>query len=251
MPRKSLNIGDIADHGLKVMHIVSEEEDYVVYVTSDGKAGFECLRDFVATRPRATQLHDEIVWKCFTALPDKIRRKVLQQEAYALANSFSASDDAAADAYYKSVNQLFEAKVKEYFLLWYILGFVTTILVGGCLIAAPWATYIHTQSHNATMAIAAGITGTVGALSSILQRISSMEFNSFHSKWFYLISGKARAVIGFIFGLVLFFLVKSDILFSVAKTNSWYILVLAFLAGINERFIPDLIEQSVPAAKNQ
>jgi hypothetical protein len=245
---KAVSVGDPADHGRRVTHIVSTEDHYVIYVTDDGKAGFECTREFVTTRTRAVQCHDEIVWKCFTALPDKLRRSVLQQEAYALANSFAASDDSVADAYYKNVNQLFEAKVKEYFLFWYLLGFAVTFISGSTVILPSWHGYFGDHSADINVGVFAGLIGTLGAFASVLQRIGTFEFNSYHSRWFYLISGTARAVLGYVFGLVLYFLVKADILFSVAKTNVWYILVLAFLAGINERFVPELIEKTVPSS---
>jgi hypothetical protein len=244
---KAVSIGDTADHGCRVTHIVSVEANYVIYVTDDGKAGFECSRGFVSTRSQAIQCHDEIVWKCFTALPDRLRRKVLQQEAYALANAFAASDDSIAESYYRNVNRLFEAKVKEYFLFWYLLGFAATFLIGSVAILPSWHGYFANHSAEVNVAIFAGLIGALGALASVLQRIGTLEFYSYHSLWFYFISGTARAVLGYIFGLVLYFLVKADILFSVAKTNVWYILVLAFLAGINERFVPELIERTVPA----
>lgn len=251
MTRKSVKIGDVADHGRAIAHIVSDEDDYAIYITDDGKAGFECTGAFVKTRAETIQLHDEIIWKCFTALPDKLRRQVLQQEAYALANAFAAADDTCAKAYYKVVNQLFEAKVKEYFLAWYLIGVITTLLLGAAIIIPSWNESFGEYSHDITITILSGFVGAVGALTSILQRIGSMEFISFHSKWFYFISGMARAIIGYIFGCILFFLVKADILFSVAQTNIWHIMVLAFLAGINERFIPELIERIAPSVKSE
>ena len=47
------------------------------------------------------------------------------------------------------------------------------------------------------------------------------------------------------FGVLLIFLVKADIFLGLADGNTDYLMVLSFIAGINERFVPDLLDRTV------
>ena len=62
---------------------------------------------------------------------------------------------------------------------------------------------------------------------------------------FYLIIGGFNTLVGGIFGCVVFWLIKGNIALGFASESVWHILVFAFIAGINERFIPDALSKVV------
>jgi len=45
--------------------------------------------------------------------------------------------------------------------------------------------------------------------------------------------------VGLVFGLLVVCLVKANVLLGIVRDDLWYVSVLAFVAGWNERFVPE------------
>ncbi len=197
-PPSEYEEGDTTDHGKKIAHIVAQQENYVIYVGDDGKPGFECKPEFCSAKSRCITKHDEIVWKSFNSLPQKYRDAILTQESYALANAFASSED--SDEHFKTVESLFNAKLREFFCYWYLWGALLAVAIACVLVVISGLYFSFDLSAPIFLVLGGGLMGSLGAFASVLQRLQKLRFNTFHSKSFYFLSGKARGFVGFIFG---------------------------------------------------
>lgn len=89
------------------------------------------------------------------------------------------------------------------------------------------------------------IAGVVGAVVSILQRNQSIDVEPFASKWFLSFQGITRIILGMLFGGTVLIAAKANIALGLASNNIYAIVLLAFVAGLNERFVPDLLENNL------
>lgn len=87
--------------------------------------------------------------------------------------------------------------------------------------------------------------GVVGALVSILQRSNSLKPEPFSSVGLFAFEGVTRSILGVIFGALVVIATKANIALGLAGDSTFAIFILAFMAGINERFVPDLLEKNL------
>ena len=126
-----------------------------------------------------------------------------------------------------------------------VIGASASALLGLGLAVLLWTTgeFEAPQTLAAQTFFVCFVTGTLGAFMSVLMRMSSNSFRVDYEVGRSTIRrlGSFRPFIGAVFGVMLFFIVKSDIL-SIdlsQKTQSetfFFYGTLAFLAGFNERF---------------
>lgn len=89
------------------------------------------------------------------------------------------------------------------------------------------------------------IAGVIGTIVSILQRNQSIEVEPFTSKWLLSFQGITRIILGMLFGGTVLIAAKANIALGLANNNTYAIVLLAFVAGLNERFVPDLLEKNL------
>lgn len=89
------------------------------------------------------------------------------------------------------------------------------------------------------------IAGVIGSIVSILQRNQTIDVEPFSSKWLLSFQGLTRLILGMIFGCAVLIAAKANIALGLASSNIYAISILAFVSGLNERFIPDLLEKNL------
>ena len=126
-----------------------------------------------------------------------------------------------------------------------VAGAAVSAALGAALAVALWASgeFDKPQTLTTQTFFVCFVAGTMGAFISVLMRMSSNSFRVDYEVGRSTIRrlGSFRPFIGAIFGVVLFFVVKSGLLSIdlAAKSQSerfFYYGSLAFLAGFNERF---------------
>lgn len=82
--------------------------------------------------------------------------------------------------------------------------------------------------------------GVVGATVSLIQRSNSIEFDSFTPPLHFSILCFIRVFLGLVFGIFIVLIVKADLLLGVLRDNSFSLFVVAFIAGLIERKVPNI-----------
>ena len=124
-----------------------------------------------------------------------------------------------------------------------VAGAAVSAVLGGALAFALWKSgeFNHPQTLTAQTFFLCFVAGTMGAFISVLMRMSSNSFRVDYEVGRSTIRrlGSFRPFIGAIFGMVLFFVLKSGLLSVETVSDNeqfFYYGSLAFLAGFNERF---------------
>jgi len=87
--------------------------------------------------------------------------------------------------------------------------------------------------------------GVIGALVSILQRNRELKPEPFSSVSLLAFQGITRSLLGVIFGSLIVIAAKANIALGLASNSHYAIFIIAFVSGINERFVPDLLEKNI------
>ena len=90
---------------------------------------------------------------------------------------------------------------------------------------------------------------TAGAFASILQRSGDMEVNRFVPLYQVWVQGFVRVFLGLLFGVFLYEGIQSKLIFEKLTTEKAAIFLLSVIAGMSERFVPDLLERIAGGAK--
>lgn len=147
------------------------------------------------------------------------------------------------------------ARIEDYYLragakagrIVYVTGMLTgaTVIALTCAIVAIVLTHpAHDWNHNVRVLLLCTGAGAVGALVSVLSRMSSGKNDKFSVDFevgrpLLRRLGIYKPLVGSVFGLALYFLLISGILMTRApsqKNTIYFYTIIAFLAGFSERF---------------
>jgi hypothetical protein len=91
------------------------------------------------------------------------------------------------------------------------------------------------------------VSGSMGALLSVLVRSSQIQVDPYGFEMGYIIKGASRVIVGIILGGFAVCAIVGGVLFSFAKENPELIVVMALASGFCERLIPEAIHSIAPA----
>lgn len=86
-----------------------------------------------------------------------------------------------------------------------------------------------------------GAAGACGAWTSVLQRASRLRVGPFDPPHYLAFQGVTRTLLGGVFGAFVVAASNAGILLTFAKDNSWATAVAGFLAGVSERYVPEML----------
>ena len=98
---------------------------------------------------------------------------------------------------------------------------------------------MHPRLPSAIWACAGGL----GAVLSVFQRIGRLEISQYAPRWYAVFQGVARGGLGVFFGMFFVLVNRANLLLGTFMDNVYATLTFAALAGISERFIPEIIRK--------
>ena len=150
--------------------------------------------------------------------------------------------DSAVDDAFKVVEESVHynnAKANEAFR--YLLGAVLALAIAGLIEGG--LVYLVGLTAQTRPILLAALAGGVGAVVSVLQRISSLEISPFAPLWYACLQGMARVVLGVLFGVFFALANKANLALGTFAENLYAIAVFGALSGISERFVPEIIRK--------
>jgi hypothetical protein len=145
----------------------------------------------------------------------------------------------------------FQRAVNRSAIMNYLFGMLCGLLIIAGIGASGWGLLHHTQTSvvNLGYGLAAFLSGSVGAVVSVMMRIASDKLlPNYETGRIYLrFQGAVRPALGSLFGVLTYFAITSTLL-HVAPPNSGatqlaFYIALSFAAGFNERFAQDILKQ--------
>jgi len=132
--------------------------------------------------------------------------------------------------------KMFERAHYRYLLAAFFSVLFAIFITVACLYFLP------NNSFGKLIIIAGGI-GSIGAFVSVLQRYKSIEIQRYSSTSYLALGAITRILLGMIFGMVFILAHQSELILTIIDENMYSIYLFAFISGISERFVPELIER--------
>lgn len=230
-----LKVGDTGDNGRPIVSVVAAEETHVIYITDDGKAGFDCNHDLMNRNKREIEFFDKVNSKIFNLLSKRQRSFPANQLGYALSTCFIYDDDSGMKLI-DQVDRVVRDKLNEAARLNYIIAAIVTFTTI-FLIYTFHDQYFGEKYEAATVSTF----GALGALISIFHRLTDIETQGNYSNIYISAQAAIRVTIGCAFGFVCFFLINANIIFGILSTNDYGMYICGLVAGWNERLIPEAL----------
>jgi len=163
------------------------------------------------------------------------------QIANALFSGLHADTDAAVDDAFKVVEESVHYNAKANQAFRYLLGAVLALAIAGLM--GGGLVYLVGLTAQTRPILLAALAGGVGAVVSVLQRISSLEISPFAPLWYARLQGMARVVLGVLFGVFFALANKANLVLGTFAENLYALAVFGALSGISERFVPEIIRK--------
>lgn len=227
--------------GREIVEVVSWSPKYILYFDEHSNLVYD-LPNKERFDQRLFIKFDKLQQKILRTLSVPDQRSSLKCLGRALSH---ALDRAKADTVYScfdDINDFVNTKCREKLHKFYISStfvfcvsslIIFVILSVNEIIRESW--FVYTIS---------GVLGAVGALISVLQRFKKKQIQTYTSPSYIAFEGFSRIMIGACFGLISTLAIKGGVLLSMLAddTNINALALLAMIAGLSERFIPEFIE---------
>lgn len=229
------------------MEFVSEFESREILYAGDGFYLFE--RDNLLTKESA--INDELLDKAFieaSYLSQKsthsLKGDKLHQSNRLIASAFSSYKNCSDENIFSSAELFIDTQVNDIARVSYLsISVVASVIASTILLLIFF--YADSLSDPFRKIILCSFAGVLGATISILQRGKEIRPVPHSSNGLLGFQGGLRIFLGIVFGALVPVCASADIALGLAKDNLNAIFLVAFFAGINERFIPDLLEKNV------
>lgn len=236
-------VGDpLITTGDKICHIVGETDRAGVFLIEGDKIRWEFYADNVIPEQarRATSKYEALWYTVSASFPPKVRRSLVLEIANSLFSALDSETVSAVDDYFKVVEEKvgYQAKANQSFR--YLLGALIALVI--TLVLDVALGYSIGFGIAGPILLAAGA-GGIGAIASVLQRIGSLEISRFAPLWFAFVQGGARVGLGVLFGLFFVVANKANLVLGTFAENLYAVAAFSALAGISERFIPEIIRK--------
>lgn len=234
--------------------IVRITRDYIVFVNNSNDIDWETTDEFDLKLENMSEKkdHNKYISECQNLDQQPIEglsessiislKKIIGEAIVnCLEFNYEAAKNILIDAEKFRSDRLIE-KSREWYLTYTIL---LTILFALFIFLINKDNLLNIQANSLEM-INSGAFAIIGACFSIILRSGQLCHASYAGKNLHLLESCSRLLGGFITGLIIYFGLKSEIIFAsiITEENSLYLLpLLAIIAGASERFTPSIITQ--------
>lgn len=168
----------------------------------------------------------------------------LSQANRLIASAFSDYEQFDSEDIFSEAKSYIETQVREAAKISYLTVSSIVALVA-CIVMLVVYYQVDSLSANLRSIVLCGFAGVVGALVSVLQRSSTIQPEPFSSTLLITFQGVIRVFLGIVFGALVPICASAEIALGLAQDNVQALFIVSFFSGVNERFIPDLIEKNV------
>ncbi len=167
-----------------------------------------------------------------------VKRRALALVAIGLAKALQERRENESRDFFAGAREFIVARHNELLHLSYVVW--ATVMT---LIIATVGTALALRIPETRDFAVAGVLGAIGALVSVMQRFRNIQIERYSSALYTAIAGMSRSLLGAIFGGLLILLNRADLILSMANSRPFLLPAAAFIAGLAERLIPDLLQR--------
>jgi hypothetical protein len=235
---QNYQVGTTTSSGHTIKEILFFSEKYIIFLNEkdefraeyDEKICFESDKSLA----EAGDLHAQLEAIRFIK---RTKTKGIDLIASALAHAFAVSKESDSRDFFKDAREFIQTKAAELHQAVYLFFAFFTACYFMLCIRFPWL------SVAPSMEWVAGF-GALGAFLSVLLRFREIEIRRYTSPSFIACEGMVRVGLGAVFGFVFLILQKANLLLGIASDNQYAIAAFSIIAGMYERFVPELLAKA-------
>ncbi|MEO3725796.1 hypothetical protein ABHN98_14720 [Pseudomonas syringae] len=229
------------DAAEEVVRVVDMTKDFVVWIDKEGEVAYE-VRDGKKFDDGIFIELSELSALGRLMLEDSQRKLFVFKLASSLVvalrkNSVGISE--SFDSAKQYLMKVIEVQASSR-LIYSVIAFSLLLLSAFTIVYFKWS--IGGFSNLNMFLVGAG-GGLLGALISVLQRSKDIKVVPFESLQHIVLQGFVRIGLGCCFGVIAVLACKAGVLFELLSADVKKLLLLAIVAGVSERLIPDFIEK--------
>ena len=240
---RDYKVGDKGASGQEIESILGQSARIVVYTTVDKHLRWECddeNDDVNAVCVRALPEFNELMADIARHVPKALKKHAYHQLGKALFSAVDAVDADRAPALFAPLRRFVRQKALITARIRYVVAGLTTVSVA--LLALGLA-YLFCDCEARVLYLKGTFMGVLGACVSIVQRTGAADLEPFVRREYLFLQGFSRVILGAAFGFFTVFAVQANIVMGFAQDSNPTLFVLCFVAGVSERFVPELIQR--------
>jgi hypothetical protein len=239
-PKDPYRVGDTCQTGQKISLILGQSPSAAVFTTSDNHLRWEYYDNQGMVPPRldkAISTFDTLMSEIATTVPRPYKQTAYFRLGKALFALLNSVDSPALETAYRPVTSFVRGKARQSarvrYVAWCLLV-ATAAAVGGTLTASL-------SLGSMSEAVQGAVAGVVGAMTSVLFRSRRLNVEPYADQLYLALQAGARILVGAVFGAFVVMASKANLVLGVLASNSLALVVVAFVAGFAERFVPELL----------
>jgi hypothetical protein len=242
--KRILKVGELIPGGLTIKMILGQSATITVFTTVDAQLRWVYHDDGKMPAPilKIIARFDTLMAEISSGVPEKYQNKALVQLGKALFSAVDSHDVEGMESHFAPVAMFIKSKALPPARLRYIGGStIASVLIVGVFAGLAQFAAFADKPHS--LVVIGGIGGSIGGFISVLQRSTSIDVDYNWDKIYLLVQGAARILLGMLFGMFVVMASEANLLLGFVKDSLPSLIVLAAIAGVSERFVPEIIKR--------
>lgn len=231
--------GDKNQVGETIRLILNKTNQAIIYyVKEDNSVRWEYDREKCINANEAISISQALTTEVGSQLPESKKLAAYTLIDHALGVALNSKEEFPICEYFKETRLPIDSTLSERVHLQYIaIAMASTILLS----VPAFLFFLFIGKNDIYYIFVSAFFGGCGALVSLLQRFSLIPLPKYTTWRFNFVRALSRILLGAIFGALLVIFHKAGLVLSILGVNSFVIYSLAFISGVSERMVPELI----------
>lgn len=239
---KRYEVGSTTTGGDTIKEILFASKKFVIFLAQDGRFQCEYDEDSCTECDRSVSEAGSLYVRLKSiGLPKTSLEKGTTLIAAGLSRALESRTPNSKAEYFADAHAFVSTRFNHYAQSTYLLAsFVVTLYL---VLAIRFPALVAIGTAERAWSCAIGF-GALGAFLSVLQRFRLLKVLPFTSPSSLVFDGVVRIALGATFGVVFLLLQRLNVLLGVAAGDENALALFSLIAGINERFVPTLLEHT-------
>lgn len=227
-------------HGRTIKHVICQNTNNIVFFCENESIAYfhNELAKGVSIRD-ITDIYRDLIAKIPVDAPDKYTKIVKKSIGSSLFNALNSNNKKEIKISFKRSKRLVKNLHNSYQVKLY---FISSGIFYTFMITILFLFHIYPESFSKDF-ILCGVLGSVGTIFSLLQRNQNINICLFSPKRVIFLESFVRSISGFIGGLIIYIIIKSNLVLGLIQGNEYAMYTLSLISGFSERFIPEIFSK--------